>query len=465
MAIQSNIQFRHKRKKKPIGSFGPRHLNLMAAYQDELVEGPGGGGGGGGGGYYIPPVETEATPTPPDPPSSGNDSSCPYPGSASMTELSNTVSGGVRTHVFRVDQPVNPGFVYTLGVYAHSVSVTAMAGEGANGVMMRLIDAVNATPLSAWSQYGSNNHNFKPAAVYSLTLKAISVTCDYQHQFGGWANGYCSAPAPTPPPPDPVVTPPPVVEPEPVVTPPPPPPPDPVVEQPPVQTTPPPVEPEPEAQPPYTTAQVNGWDCPTLAGKIMEVSNTMNTTPFTAQTQAAWSSLLNYMQSRYDSVCTVPQQPNNQNPPPVEQTPSVPNYTTAQMNAWDCATIALKLHELQTFMESTTTSADDYQLLETQYNYLQGLNATKCQIAVTPPPDPSADHPVSSVTPPILIPYPAPMGLVSGGSGGSGGAESATPEASLARRKKLINNKVLLSAVAAGTAVAMLLLGGGGDGE
>lgn len=148
------------------------------------------------------------SPPPPDPGGgdSGGGGNCPNPGNATMTSISNTDTGpgGIRTQVFQIGNAVNPTFKYSCAAYSHTVDVIAMDGDTPASIAQRLADAVNNTSLAEWSQYGSNNNNYKPTAV--ANGDQITLTTDYQHSFAAWGTGSCTG-APPPPPPGPVYDP------------------------------------------------------------------------------------------------------------------------------------------------------------------------------------------------------------------------------------------------------------------
>ena len=150
------------------------------------VEGDGGGGGGGttsgstGGTTY---------------------NACPNPGKAAIDVVSASSLNGVRTQVFQIGAAVNPGFVYSCGVYSVVVSVTAVDGDTPESIAAKMASAVNATSLATWSQYGSNTRNYKPTG--SAAGDLLTLTTDSQHSFFASGTGECWAAAPPPPPPPP----------------------------------------------------------------------------------------------------------------------------------------------------------------------------------------------------------------------------------------------------------------------
>lgn len=164
-------------------------LPQNAGDQNEFIDPPpdGGGGSGGLGGTGTGPTL----------------SGCPNPGRASIDPMSESTTGvgGTRTQVFRIGAAVNPSFQYSCGVYSVTVSVTAVDGDTPATIATKLATEVNNTSLATWSQYGSNNRNFKPSA--SADGDVLTLTVDYQHSFYAAGSGECSGPPP-PPPPDPV---------------------------------------------------------------------------------------------------------------------------------------------------------------------------------------------------------------------------------------------------------------------
>ena len=132
------------------------------------------------------------------PPSSayGN---CPNPGTASVDPVNNTVANNILTQVFKIGAAVNPGFIYSCGVYSVTLSVTAVDGDTPSSIATKLVDAVNNTTLATWNQYGSNNHNYKPTASSNGDL--LTLTVDTQHSFYASGSGSCDNAPPPPPPP------------------------------------------------------------------------------------------------------------------------------------------------------------------------------------------------------------------------------------------------------------------------
>ncbi|WP_207515032.1 hypothetical protein [Longitalea luteola] len=141
-----------------------------------------------------------ALPAPvPDGGSSTNEPSpsCPNPGNATMTELSNQITADpIRIHVFQIGNAVNPTFQYSVAVYSVTVAVIAVGGDTPATIVTKLADAVNNTTLAEWNQFGSNDANYKPTA--SANADQLTLTCDINHQFAAWATGSCTG-APPPP--------------------------------------------------------------------------------------------------------------------------------------------------------------------------------------------------------------------------------------------------------------------------
>lgn len=136
---------------------------------------------------------------------------CPNPGTASVDPVSDTVSAGIRTQVFKIGAAVNPGFEYSAGVYSVMISVIAVDGDTPSSIAQKLGEGVNNTPLFEWNQYGSNNHNYKPTANANGDL--LTLTTDYQHSFYASGSGTCAGvpQPPLPPSPPPLPTTPPVL--------------------------------------------------------------------------------------------------------------------------------------------------------------------------------------------------------------------------------------------------------------
>ncbi|RYZ30057.1 MAG: hypothetical protein EOO10_04135 [Chitinophagaceae bacterium] len=140
------------------------------------------------------PAPNGGTPPPPAPAANN----CPNPGSASIESVSSTVDSTKNEQVFRIGAAVNPGFIYSCGVYSVVISVTAVDGDTPATIAAKLATEVNNTSLATWSQYGSNNRNFKPSAQISGDL--LTLFTDPQHSFFASGTGSCTG-APPPPPP------------------------------------------------------------------------------------------------------------------------------------------------------------------------------------------------------------------------------------------------------------------------
>lgn len=132
-----------------------------------------------------------------NPPAPRNNN-CPNPGSASIELVSDTTDSTTHEQVFRIGVAVNPGFIYSCGVYSVVISITAVDGDTPATIATKMADAVNNTTLAEWNQYGSNNQNYKPSAQTSGAL--ITLLTDRQHSFFASGQGSCTgAPPPDPP--------------------------------------------------------------------------------------------------------------------------------------------------------------------------------------------------------------------------------------------------------------------------
>lgn len=116
---------------------------------------------------------------------------CPNPGTASIDLYSDTTDSTTHEQVFKVGDAVNPGFVYSCGVYSVVLTVTAVDGDTPGTIAGKLAAAVNNTTLAEWNQYRSNNQNYKPSALTSGAL--ITLLTDRQHSFFASASGSCQA--------------------------------------------------------------------------------------------------------------------------------------------------------------------------------------------------------------------------------------------------------------------------------
>lgn len=151
----------------------------------------------------TPPTNNNGnTPTTPTTPTTPANNNCPNPGTAAIDLYSDTTDSTTHEQVFKVGNAVNPGFVYSCGVYSVVLSVTAVSGDTPATIASKLSNAVNNTTLAEWNQYGSNNQNYKPSAGTNGAL--ITLMTDRQHSFFASAQGSCTGAPPPPPPPPPV---------------------------------------------------------------------------------------------------------------------------------------------------------------------------------------------------------------------------------------------------------------------
>jgi hypothetical protein len=149
-----------------------------------------------------PAPAPQPTPAPQPSPAPAPMSGCPNPGRASIDPVSDSVANNVRTQVFRIGAAVNPTFQYSCGVYSHVVTVVAVDGDTPALIAQKMATDVNNTAIAVWSQYGSNNRNYKPTANANGDL--LTLTTDFQHSFFASGTGECTgAPPPPPPPPQP----------------------------------------------------------------------------------------------------------------------------------------------------------------------------------------------------------------------------------------------------------------------
>jgi hypothetical protein len=138
-------------------------------------------------------------PVPAPQPAPAHMSGCPNPCRASIDGYTMPVTDSTKTEqVFKVGDAVNPGFIYSCGVYSVVLSVTAVDGDTPSTIATKLADLVNNTTLAEWNQYGGNNQNYKPSASSNGAL--LTLITDRQHSFFASGTGECSG-APPPPPP------------------------------------------------------------------------------------------------------------------------------------------------------------------------------------------------------------------------------------------------------------------------
>jgi hypothetical protein len=149
-----------------------------------------------------PTPDPVVIPDPSPPPTTPVNNNCPNPGNAefyAVTQIS--TANGINTQTFQVGPAVNPGFIYSCGVYSVVISVTAVDGDTPYSIANTLATAVNNTSLATWNQYGSNNQNYKPTA--NAYNDVIVLTVDNQHAFFASGQGSCTGAPPPPPPPPP----------------------------------------------------------------------------------------------------------------------------------------------------------------------------------------------------------------------------------------------------------------------
>ena len=106
-----------------------------------------------------------------------------------LTQISNTDTGpgGKRTQIFRVGNDVVAGNRFELMVYSVGRTVTAVQGDTATSIAQKLVAAINNTSTSEWNQYSNHNgiNGFPPHA--NSNGADITITLNYQNQFGGYA--------------------------------------------------------------------------------------------------------------------------------------------------------------------------------------------------------------------------------------------------------------------------------------
>lgn len=108
----------------------------------------------------------------------------------SIIEFVNTGTvGGTRTQAFRIGDSVLPGDVFGVMVYSHGIYATAVAGDTATDIMVKLRNAVDATTETQWNDHGSapksGTLGFKPSTS-RRTDNELGLVLDFQHQFAAW---------------------------------------------------------------------------------------------------------------------------------------------------------------------------------------------------------------------------------------------------------------------------------------
>lgn len=110
--------------------------------------------------------------------------------SPKLTETSNvsTGSGGVRTQKFQVGSDIIAGNKFQLGVYNVTKSIIAIPGDTPTSIAQKLVNAINATSIADWNQFGAapvNQNGFPPHATSSGSI--ITITLNHQNNFFGAA--------------------------------------------------------------------------------------------------------------------------------------------------------------------------------------------------------------------------------------------------------------------------------------
>jgi hypothetical protein len=126
---------------------------------------------------------------------SANNNNCPNPGKASIEPVEETVTAGadgIRTQVYKIGSAVNPGFIYSCGVYSVVLFVPALDEDSPASIAQKMAAEVNNTSLAVWNQYGSNTKNYKPTAIAVGDL--LTLTVDSFHSFFAIGTGECSGP-------------------------------------------------------------------------------------------------------------------------------------------------------------------------------------------------------------------------------------------------------------------------------
>ena len=106
-----------------------------------------------------------------------------------ITTYNAGTAGSTRTQVFIIGPSVEAGDIFSLTVYSHTTSVTAVSGDTPLSIANKLRDAINATTAVQWNDHGSapagGTPGFKPAAVVD---RALILTLNYQNQFSAWVS-------------------------------------------------------------------------------------------------------------------------------------------------------------------------------------------------------------------------------------------------------------------------------------
>jgi hypothetical protein len=258
-------------------------------------------------------------------PAPGN--SCPNPGTAYLTETGNASDAVKRTQTFMVGNAVNPGFIYSLAVYSVTVDVTAVDGDTQDSIASKLADAINATPLSTWNQFGSDSKNYKPTASSSGGM--VTVTCDVQHQFAGYGTGSCSA------------------------------------------------APPPEPQFPYTQAEIDAMDCQQITTAISDFNSQYGS----GSLSASWQTMYDYMAQRQSVACYVAP------PPPPDPTEPAFPYTKSQVDGMTCELLQTSIASVEEQISSHgyTTWNDMLQYMKKQSETVCAVAEAPSVPQLTPP--------------------------------------------------------------------------------
>lgn len=122
---------------------------------------------------------------------------CPNPGKAYIELVEETVTAGadgIRTQIYKIGSAVNPGFMYSCGVYSVVLFIPALDDDSPSSIALKMATEVNNTDLAVWSQYGSNTKNYKPTATAAGDM--LTLTVDHLHSFFAIGTGECLGPGP-----------------------------------------------------------------------------------------------------------------------------------------------------------------------------------------------------------------------------------------------------------------------------
>lgn len=108
-----------------------------------------------------------------------------------ITQISNTTSGGTRTQIFEIGPDVPVGSQYNLIVYSHVTQVIAISGDTPDSIASKIVSAINATTNSQWNDHSSappvGTAGFKPTASLNTSIQ-VKIILNTSNSFAANAS-------------------------------------------------------------------------------------------------------------------------------------------------------------------------------------------------------------------------------------------------------------------------------------